>query len=98
MSASTVTLTTMSVSESACTTGSTDVVPSFTPLKIGGPPPWTYPTERRSTYVDDCVTVRHTARWMRFRLVTIPYSPTAHTHAATAYGRKLTREIGRAHV
>src|SRR5581483_554172 len=41
MRASTVTLTTMSVSASDWTTGSTAVVPSFTPLKIGGPPPFT---------------------------------------------------------
>src|SRR5205085_8820467 len=39
ISASTVTLTTMSVSTRDCTTGSTAVVPSLTPLKIGGPPP-----------------------------------------------------------
>src|SRR4051794_36674911 len=72
ISASTVTLTTMSVSVSDCTTGSTAVVPSFTPLKIGGPPPSTYPIASSSTYVDDCVTVRHSARWIRFVLVTIP--------------------------
>ena len=72
MSASTVTLTTMSVSVSACTTGSTARVPGGTPVKIGGPPLWTYPTARSRTYVDDCVTVRQTPRWMRFLLVTIP--------------------------
>jgi len=38
MSAITTTLTTMSVSVSAWTTGSTAVVPSFVPMKIGAFP------------------------------------------------------------
>src|SRR6185312_3802950 len=85
-SAMTVASTTISVSMSACVTGSTAGVPTGISAKIGAAAPILYPTPSRRRYVEVCTTTRHMIRCTRWRLVTIPYSPTTNSHAATRKG------------